>query len=356
MGQDYYAILEISRNANQDDVRKAYRKQALKWHPDKNRDRKTEAEARFKDIAEAYDVLGDPEKRRIYDRAGEEGLKGRSTSVPPTSSDPGHPQPPGFSYVFTSDPNDVFARFFKDSFQRSNSFKGHGFPDIERLFGSSRIRIPSPVVGGTDSFRFGRTPSSSRSPSPMRPPSPRGREHKRPAVFELACSLEELYNGVTKKMRVKRKSMSLQRDPEKVLEIDVKPGWKSGTKLTFPGEGDELGSAGVAQDVVFVICEKRHEHFTREGSNLLHHRKIPLVDALTGFSFDLPHLEAGQTLRVNVNEVVSPASTIILKGKGMPSRKGNKTVGDLVVTFDIVYPSSISDLAKVQLRELLPSS
>merc|ERR1719215_1952711 len=114
-------------------------------------------------------------------------------------------------------------------------------------------------------------------------------------------------------------------------------------KITFPGEGDELGSSGQSQDVVFIIREKKHPLYTREGSNLLHHRKIPLVDALTGFSFELPHLEPGKTLRISVNDTVTPTYTKVIKGKGMPNSKDSSTKGDLVVTFDIEYPKAISE-------------
>merc|ERR1712146_62460 len=94
---------------------------------------------------------------------------------------------------------------------------------------------------------------------------------------ELPCTLEELYHGVTKKLKITRQSTTLQRSPEKILELEVRPGWKAGTKVTFDGEGDEI-SQGQAQDLVFFIQEKKHSRFIREGSNLIFHSKIPLVD------------------------------------------------------------------------------
>merc|ERR1740117_2260328 len=99
----------------------------------------------------------------------------------------------------------------------------------------------------------------------------KGNQEIRPAVFELNLSLEDLYKGCTKKMKIKRSSTTFNRDPETVLQLDVKPGWKAGTKITFAGEGDEIDNTGKAQDVVFVIREKKHPVFARDGSNLLHH-------------------------------------------------------------------------------------
>jgi len=325
MGKNYYTVLGIDKNASQEDIKKAYRKSALKWHPDKNRERQEEASEKFREIAEAYDVLSDPEKKRIYDQFGEEGLKGgpRPEEGPPFNG-PGGPSHGGFSYQFNGDPNDIFARFFKDSFQRSSSFAESPFEDGGGLFGGGMF--------------------------------PMGGEHgrKRPAIFDLHCSLEDLYNGTTRKLKVKRTSTSLQRADEAVLEIAVKPGWKPGTKVTFQGEGDEFGNSGQAQDVVFIIREKRHPLYTREGSNLLHHRKIPLVDALTGFKFDLPHLEPDKTLRIAVNEIVTPTYTKVVKGKGMPSSKDPAEKGDLVVTFDIVYPKELPADSKERLKQVLP--
>jgi len=325
MGKNYYTILGIDKNASQEDIKKAYRKSALKWHPDKNREREEEASEKFREIAEAYDVLSDPEKKRIYDQFGEEGLKGGPRpEEAPSFNGPSGPSHGGFSYQFNGDPNDIFARFFKDSFQRSSSFAESPFEDGGGLFGGGMF--------------------------------PMGGEHgrKRPAIFDLHCSLEDLYNGTTRKLKVKRTSTSLQRADEAVLEIAVKPGWKPGTKVTFQGEGDEFGNSGQAQDVVFVIREKRHPLYTREGSNLLHHRKIPLVDALTGFKFDLPHLEPDKTLRIAVNEIVTPTYTKVVKGKGMPSSKDPAEKGDLVVTFDIVYPKELPADSKERLKQVLP--
>eukprot|EP00913_Durusdinium_trenchii_P007512 g7061.t1 len=124
MGKDYYGILGVDKKASQDDIKKAYRRAALKWHPDKNQDKREEAEAKFKDIAEAYDVLSDPEKKNIYDQFGEEGLKGGAPGSSGEGAGPGASGagPGGFRYEFHGDPNDMFARFFKDSFQRSSSF------------------------------------------------------------------------------------------------------------------------------------------------------------------------------------------------------------------------------------------
>lgn len=105
MGKDYYNVLGIQKGATEDEIKKAYRKQALRYHPDKNKSPK--AEDKFKEIAEAYDVLSDPKKKDVYDRFGEEGLKGGGTP-----GGGGVPGGPSFSYSFQGDPHAIFAEFF----------------------------------------------------------------------------------------------------------------------------------------------------------------------------------------------------------------------------------------------------
>jgi len=337
-GRDYYAILGIARDANQDAIKKAYRKQALKWHPDKNADNQAEAEQKFKEVAEAYDVLSDEQKKAVYDKYGEDGLKGGPSGPGPEfngdfSGGPG-PGMGGFSYRYSGDPHELFSRFFKDSFQRSTSFGESPFDGMFRGFGD--FGGPS---GGPSGGMFG-VPTGAGA-------------KKRPAMFDLNCSLEELYGGSTKRMKVQRRSTTMKRPSEKVLEVEVKPGWKAGTKLTFSGEGDELGNSGHAQDVVFVIREKKHAHFSCEGSNLLFHTQIPLVDALTGFKVDVPTLD-NRMLRVNVRDVVNPNYAKIVKNEGMPHSKNPDVKGDLVITFDIKFPKNIDEAAKESLRSAMP--
>jgi DnaJ-class molecular chaperone len=114
MGLDYYKILGVPKDANDDIIKKAYRKLALKYHPDKNTE--PGAPEKFREIAEAYDVLSDAEKRRIYDQFGEEGLKGgvggMPGGMPNFGGAGGMPGGAGFHYRFTQDPNDIFAKFF----------------------------------------------------------------------------------------------------------------------------------------------------------------------------------------------------------------------------------------------------
>ncbi|XP_073301372.1 uncharacterized protein [Primulina huaijiensis] len=188
MGVDYYKVLQVDRNATDDELKKAYRKLAMKWHPDKNPNNKKAAEAKFKEISEAYEVLSDSQKRQIYDQYGEEGLKGQ---MPPPDA-----AGPGGATFFQTDPNmfrfnprnanDIFAEFFGSS----SPFGGMG--GVDGMMGGQRFS--SSMFGDNIFSSFGGD-SRPMSSGPRKAP---------PIEQTLACSLEELYKGSTRKMKISR--------------------------------------------------------------------------------------------------------------------------------------------------------
>lgn len=176
-----------------------------------------------------------------------------------------------------------------------------------------------------------------------------------PIKRQLLCSLEELYTGATKRVKVTRKRLNpdgkTTRPEEKVLEIHIKPGWKKGTTVTFEREGDEEPGV-VPPDIQFVIGEKEHDKFSRDGNDLVHKVRLPLADALGGTTLTIPTLD-GRSLPVPITEVVSPSTTKTIRGEGMPVSKTPGSKGDLKISFDIVFPRSLSDDKKRQLKALL---
>ena len=138
-----------------------------------------------------------------------------------------------------------------------------------------------------------------------------------------------------------------------MLEVNIRPGWKKGTTVTFESEGDEQPGS-LPPDIQFVIGEKEHPTFTREGNNLIHAARVSLADALGGGSVSLKTLD-GRTLDIPFTEVVSPGYVKVVKGEGMPISKTPGARGDLHIKFQVSFPSHLSEEKKRQLKAILKS-
>lgn len=307
---NYYDILQVPKGSSDAEIKKAYRKLAMKWHPDKNPDSPIEAAAQFQAIGEAYDVLSDSSKRAIFDQYGYEGLR---DGIP----DPHGGSQPGYEYKQNA--QNIFESFFGTS----NPFASFGF-------GSSQ-------------------PFSNRLNKP-------GLKILDPEIRKVDCTLTELYNGCTKSFNVKRKRFNAEKvlvDDEKILTINIRPGWKQGTKVTFPAEGDESADS-TTPDIVFIIQEKPDPKlgYAREGNNLIYTYQITLADALSDCSLQVPTLD-NRLLSFACPEVVSPYYEKKIIGEGMPVSKNPGARGDLVIRFHILFPKYLNGTKKLKIRELL---
>ncbi|GFZ12893.1 DNAJ heat shock family protein [Actinidia rufa] len=285
MGVDYYKILQVDRNASDEDLKKSYRKLAMKWHPDKNPNNKKDAEAKFKQISEAYEYPG--------------GATFFSTGEGPTT--------------FRFNPrnaNDIFAEFFGSSSPFGGVGGGmRGGSEFSSLFGDDLFRSFGGGGGGGGSMN---------QSGPRKAP---------PIERTLPCSLEELYKGTTKKMKISREiaDMSGKTMPvEDILTINVKPGWKKGTKITFPEKGNEQPNV------------------------------IPADLALTGYTAKLTTLD-GRNLTIPITNVIHLNFEEIVLGEGMPLPKDPKERGNLRIKFNIKFPSRLTAEQKAGIRKLLAS-
>ncbi|KAF3505491.1 hypothetical protein F2Q69_00007915, partial [Brassica cretica] len=331
MGVDYYNILKVNHSARDDDLKKAYKRLAMIWHPDKNPSaRRDEAEAKFKRISEAYDVLSDPQKRQIYDLYGEEGLKSgkipnSSYEASSSSSRPPHfyhQHPPNAaSFRFNPrDAEDIYAEIFGS--EAGGASAGH------RTFRDASFRN----AGGAN-----------------------GELRKAPAVENpLPCSLEDLCKGVKKKMRLSRNvfdASGKMRVVEEILPIEIKPGWKKGTKLTFPKKGNEEPGI-IPADIIFVVEEKPHPLYKRDGNDLLVNQEITLLEALTGKTLDLTTLD-GRSLMIPLTDIINPEHEIVVPNEGMPISKEPGKKGNLRLKLNVSYPSKLTAEQKSELKRVL---
>ncbi|CAN1169150.1 DnaJ homolog subfamily B member 1 [Linum perenne] len=299
MGVDYYEILKVNKSASEDDLKKSYRRLAMKWHPDKNPNNKNDAEATFKHISQAYDVLSDPEKRASYDQYGEEGL---NDIIPPNCG--------GFN---SRNAEDIFAEFF----------------------GSSPFRFGGPRTARSYSrFQSDSAAATAATPTRKKPP---------PVESKLPCSLKELYSGSTRKMKISRTvadTHGRQAQETEILTIDVKPGWKKGTKVTFPDKGNEQPNQ-LPADLVFIIDEKPHDVYKRDGSDLVINHRVTLAEALGGTTVKITTLD-GRSLLIPVDDIISPGYEVVVAMEGMPIAKEPGNRGDLRIRFDVKFPTKLT--------------
>ncbi|KAF8606599.1 DnaJ-domain-containing protein [Ceratobasidium sp. AG-I] len=349
MGKDYYGLLGVSKSATEDEIKKGYKKMALKWHPDRNKDNTELASKKFKEISEAFEVLSDKNKREVYDRFGEDGLKG---APPPSAGEGG-----GFSGGF---PSGAFGGGFPggSTFSFSSAGpggRGGGFQpsDPNSIFESFFKQMGGGMGGGMGGMGGGMGGfggfASSMNGARRSEPLP-------DIIHPLKLSLEEIYKGTKKHLKLRRKLLDGQTEA-KEIEIEVLPGWKAGTKVRYARMGNER-SDGESADVVFVVEEKEHPRFKREGDDLITTCRIPLLEALTGDGGSVQTVELLDGTKKTVQSpaaIVKPGQRSRIAGLGMPVRKDGKVVrrGDLVVDWEVAFPDRLTDSQKIGLRKVL---
>lgn len=351
--RDYYEILGVPRNASQDEIKRAFRRLARQYHPDVNPGNK-EAEEKFKEIQEAYEVLSDPEKRAKYDRFGHAAFE------------PGAGMGPGAGervYTWTTGPGEDFSRVFEE-FDLGDLFEQFGFGGRTATRGRRarrgrdiRTEVTVPFVtaakGGTVQLRVRRPTQCDTCGGSGAAPGSQWRtcwacggsgRSRGPLGFAVQC--EECGGegrvptqsctacggtGVTQRLET--------------LEVRIPPGIQDGTELRLKGQG-EYAPGGVPGDLYVVVHVAPHPYFRREGNNIILRLPLSIVEATLGTTVDVPTIDGMAALKVPPG--TSSHQRLRMRGKGIvDARTGVR--GDQLVEVQIITPKNLSSRA----RELL---
>jgi molecular chaperone DnaJ len=346
--RDFYEILGVSKGASKDEIKKAYRKLAIKYHPDKNPG-DSEAEEKFKEAAEAYEVLSNDDKRAKYDRFGHEGLGGMG----------------GFGGGQGMNMEDIFEHFgdiFGGAFGFGGGGGGRAGQPRSRRGTNLRVRVKltlEDVAHGTEkkikvnklvhaegveyancstcagTGRVTRVTQTFLGQMQTASPCPScqgtGRQIKSSKAGVLPDGLER---------------------KEVIIPIDIPAGVEEGMQLSVRGKGNDGPMGGPAGDLLVVIEEVPHEHFTRDGSNIHYDLYIQFADAALGNSYEVPTVDG--KVKIKITPGTQSGKILRLKGKGLPSINGYGT-GDLLVHVNVWTPQTLSSEEKEILEKLRSS-
>ncbi len=303
--KDYYQILGVPRNADTKTIKKAYRELARQYHPDVNKS--PEAEARFKEINEAHEVLSDPEKRRKYDQLGSSYQAWQQRGGAPGGFD--------------------WSQWFTPASAPGAAGGMGGFSDFfEAIFGGMGGLGGSVQYTSLDELLRGGRAAPRQS---------RGRD----LDAEVAITLEEAYHGTTR---------LLSKDGRR-LQVKIPRGARTGTRVRIAGEGGRSRS-GQAGDLYLNVTVQEDERYERQGDDLYEDITIDLYTALLGGEVQVPTLTGSVTLRINPG--TQPGQLVRIKGRGMPVLRHKETYGDLYVRINVDLPRDLTARERALYREL----
>lgn len=330
----YYTQLGVDKNASADEIKKAYRKAAIKNHPDKGGDPE-----KFKDIAQAYDVLSDPEKKEIYDTYGEDALKEGMGGGGGGGN-----------------PFDIFESFFGGGMGGHGGRRGHGGPRKgEDVAHPLKVTLEDLYKGNTKKLSLSKNVlctkckgAGSKSGNSGRCGNCQGTGMKvtirqiGPGMMQQMQSVCPECRGTGQMIKEADKCQQCRGNKviqeKKILEVNIEKGMQHGQKITFQGEADEAPDT-LPGDVILVLQQKEHATFKRKGNDLFVEKEISLTEALCGYQFVIQHLDGRQLLvSSNEGEIVKPGAFKAVFDEGMPDWQRSFDKGKLFVHFNVKFP------------------
>lgn len=363
--KDYYEILGVSRDASPQEIKKAYREAAKKYHPDCNPDKKEWAEEKFKEVSEAYEVLIDPEKRALYDRYGHEGVRGAFSGGRFTWDDFHHFD--DISDLF----GDILSSFFGgkmgSTFWRSTASTRERVQPGRDIKISCKISLEEAAKGKEEEISFKRMElCTTCRGSGLRPGSDyrtcpqchgRGMSYYRQAFLTVSTTCD--YCGGSGRIIDKPCDDCRGEGMVEVLrrlKITIPPGVENGQILRVPGEGEPGISAGrrtlkegMRGDLYVVIYVEKHPFFQREGADLLCEIPVSFVQAALGADISIPTLYGEE--RLSIPAGTQPGEILTLKGKGLPHFDDPGKKGNLYVKVDVKIPRHLTPRQRELLQE-----
>lgn len=314
-----YNVLNVNKGCSEEEIKKAYRKLALKYHPDRNKNNKEESERKFKEIGEAYEILGDAKKRQRYDQFGEHSL----------NNDGGG----------GGSPFDIFEQMFGRS-------GGHPFGDMFGHQQQTSRKAPAKQImvvlsyqeimnGVKKPISFQRTVIDKSKP--IKKCQTCGGRGQISRVVRMGPMIKQTTTtcpacrGVGKMASIIKETCN--------ISVTIPRGIKKGDRLVLGNQGDQDVRADVAGDVVIVFDEKPQNGMKRKGDNLVIQKYIHLAESLLGFEFEFQH-PRGKTITIASDGIIDPQHPYCVSQEGFPNKQSNKA-GDLVVEFKVVYPTTV---------------
>jgi len=357
--RDFYEILGVTKNASDEEIKKAYRKLAIKFHPDKNPDDKA-AEEKFKEAAEAYEILSNPEKRQRYDQYGHAGVGGASG---------------GGQYGGGMNMDDIFSQFgdiFGGAFGGGGGFGGGGSRGGRRVSRGSNIRIKvklnlNEIATGVEKKL---KVSKHVACGTCKGSGAKHGNYDTCAICKGTGVITRVQQTILGAMQtqttcsachgegriIKDKCSTCHGDGvvrgEEVISINIPAGVGEGMQLSLSGKGNAAPRGGIPGDLLVLIEEEEHRELRRDGNNLIYHLFISFPEAALGCGAEFPTIDG--KVKIKIDPGTQPGKMLRLKGKGLPD-VNSYGKGDLLIDINIHTPSHLTPEEKKMLEQLKES-